>query len=116
MKTFLSNLSCVLKKLRLDRQYSQENIAYQIGLSPSGYGKIERGQADLTISRIEQIANVFGLTASQIISMADKYNLPDDEMANQIQKLKNDVDILSSCYLRLQADHEALRKKVEDMN
>lgn len=74
MKTFLTNFSKVVKNLRHEKGFSQEAMAHEIGMSPSGYGKIERGETDLTISKIDKIARCFGLTATSIIRMVDQQN------------------------------------------
>ena len=38
----------------------------------NGYGKIERGECDVNITRLEQIAEVFGIEAIELLGMADK--------------------------------------------
>ena len=37
-------------------------------MSVSGFSKIERGEIDLTISKLEKIANAIGVSASQILN------------------------------------------------
>jgi transcriptional regulator with XRE-family HTH domain len=38
-----------------------------LNLSPSGYGKIDRGEVDLTISRLFEIAEVLKVSPSSLI-------------------------------------------------
>jgi transcriptional regulator with XRE-family HTH domain len=119
MKTFLINFSKVLKKLRLEKELSQEEIAHQIGLSTSGYSKIERGESDLNISRIEEIAKIFGLSASQMISMVDKVgfsNLNSNaESRDAISAVRNELNALSSSHVRLQEDFLDILKRLEKL-
>ena len=44
-----------IRKIRELRNYTQEYMADQLGLSVSGYGKIERSDSDINLSRITQI-------------------------------------------------------------
>lgn len=46
----------VHEKIRLVRQlkgWSQEDVANKLGMSPNGYGSIERGETDVNLSRLE---------------------------------------------------------------
>ncbi|MDP4952398.1 MAG: helix-turn-helix domain-containing protein, partial [Flavobacteriales bacterium] len=38
----------------------------QLGMSLSGYGKIERGEVDVRVSRIEQIAQTLGVEVAEL--------------------------------------------------
>ncbi|OOR87805.1 transcriptional regulator [Moraxella caviae] len=57
-----------IRKLREQKQWSQEYMAEQLGLSKNGYAKIERGESRPSLDRLEQITAVFG------ISMTDLFN------------------------------------------
>lgn len=56
-----------IRQLREEHKWSQEEMANQLGLSPNGYAKIERGETRLTIPRLEQIAEVFGIDIFELI-------------------------------------------------
>ena len=43
-------------------------MAAELDMSLSGYSKIERGEIDLTLSRIQQIAQILGVDMSQILN------------------------------------------------
>ena len=47
-----------IRKLRESKDYSQENMAGELGISISAYSKIERGVTDPSISRIAEIAKI----------------------------------------------------------
>ncbi len=57
-----------IRLLRLQRGYSQENMAYELGLSTTAYGDIERGKTDLTLSRLNQVANVLRVAATDLLT------------------------------------------------
>lgn len=65
----MSHTLKVIKRIREDKNISREQMSKLLGISLSGYAKIERGEVDLTISRLDQIGDILGFTATQIIEM-----------------------------------------------
>lgn len=62
------NIGDTIKKFRELKNITREQVASELGLSVSGYSKIERGEVDLTISRVQQIAQVLEVDISQILN------------------------------------------------
>jgi transcriptional regulator with XRE-family HTH domain len=65
----------VHEKIRFVRQlkgWSQEDVASKLGMSPNGYGSIERGETDVNLSRLEQIAQMFGIKLSDLLELNEK--------------------------------------------
>jgi len=65
----------VHEKIRLVRQlkgWSQEEVANKLDMSPNGYGSIERGETDVNLSRLEQIAALFGIKLSDLFELSEK--------------------------------------------
>lgn len=65
----------VHERIRFFRQakgWTQEEVAYKLELSPNGYGCIERGETDVTLSRLEQLAQLFEVKLSQLIDTDEK--------------------------------------------
>ncbi|UOO83287.1 helix-turn-helix domain-containing protein [Uruburuella testudinis] len=53
------------EKIRLMRElnkWSQEDMAEKLEMSAGGYAKIERGETQLNIPRLEQIAKIFNVS------------------------------------------------------
>lgn len=47
-----------IRKLREQKDYSQGNMATELGITPGAYAKIERGETDPSATRLMQIANI----------------------------------------------------------
>jgi len=65
----------VHEKIRLVRQlkgWSQEDVANKLDMSQNGYGSIERGETDVNLSRLEQIAALFGIKLSDLLELNEK--------------------------------------------
>lgn len=56
-----------IKKIRELKNITREHIAHDLGMSSSGYSKIERGEVDLTITKIISIANILDVSLEFII-------------------------------------------------
>ena len=63
-----------IKFIRQLKGWSQEDMAEKLAMSVNGYGAIERGETNVNISRLEQIALVFGIELSQLVALGDKNN------------------------------------------
>lgn len=61
-----------IKKLRELRNYSQDYMASQLGLSQSAYSNIETNDAGLNTDRLEKIANLLEITVSDIENFDDR--------------------------------------------
>lgn len=75
-----------IKKLRELKNLTQAHVAEQLNLSLSGYGKIERDETDITLSRLEEIASILGTDYNTILSFDEKhiFNFQQNNNANGI--------------------------------
>lgn len=62
------NIAENIKKFRELADISRKEMAAHLELSLSAYSKIERGETDLTISKIEKIAQVLNIELSQLMN------------------------------------------------
>jgi transcriptional regulator with XRE-family HTH domain len=74
-----------LKAMRLFRDWSQEEMAAKLGYSPNGYAKIERGETDIKVEKLEKIAEVLGVELQQFLNLNDKniFNIIDSFLTQQ---------------------------------
>ncbi|MDP1746056.1 MAG: helix-turn-helix transcriptional regulator [Bacteroidota bacterium] len=62
------NIGDNIKKFRELKNITRETLASELDMSVSGYSKIERGEIDLTLSRIQKIAQILDVDMSQILN------------------------------------------------
>jgi len=72
-----------IKTIREIKNFTQGYVATQLNMSVPNYSNIETGKTDVTLTRLEQIANVLQIDYQQILTL-------DRE---QILKVKNDSSI-----------------------
>jgi transcriptional regulator with XRE-family HTH domain len=56
-----------IKAIRQTKGLTQTYLAEKIGIAINNYGKLERGEIQLTIERLEQLAGIFGMSVVEII-------------------------------------------------
>jgi len=66
------NLGENIKKLREFKNFTQQYLADELGLSLSGYGKIERDQTELTINRLLKICEILEVDLFTLINFDHK--------------------------------------------
>ena len=57
-----------IRLLRETNRWSQEEMAEKLGMSHNGYAKIERGETKLYLEKLNQIAQIFNIDLSDLIS------------------------------------------------
>lgn len=67
----LSKIGNSIRKIRELKGLKQESVATKLGLTTNGYGKIERGESQINLERLNQIAYVFDVTPNDILNFDD---------------------------------------------
>lgn len=62
-----SNVYLNIRKIRELKSLTREYVAEEIKMSMSGYGKIERGEVDLTVSKLIEISKVLDVSVEFIL-------------------------------------------------
>lgn len=71
-EVLLSNLGNNIRKLRLSKKISQEELAFKINSARNFVGCIERAEKAPTIITLAKIANAMNITLSELVKNIDK--------------------------------------------
>lgn len=99
-----------LKWLREKERYSQKDIAEKIGMTVSGYQKIEYDQRDPKLDVLVNLSNIFNVSSDFLLGLKDvTYDLKALEdlmfiMKENISDLKDELDTASHNIIRLKSD------------
>ncbi len=77
-----------LRILRVQRSWSQEDVAYELGMSLPGYSKIERNITDIPLSRLEQIAGLYDLSIIELLSFGEE-SIPESKKCKELLEEKD---------------------------
>lgn len=72
-----------IRKIRELKGFSQENVAEELGMSVTGYGKIERNEVSVNVDKLLKIAEVFQIGVEQIIGFDD--NIAFNNFSNTVE-------------------------------
>jgi transcriptional regulator with XRE-family HTH domain len=61
----------LIRKTRIDKGYSQDYVASQVGITLSAFSKIERGLTNPSLTRMKQIAEVLEVDLSVLFRPKD---------------------------------------------
>lgn len=62
----------IIRELREQRQWTQEQMAEKLGLTRNGYAKIETGKSTPSLERLDEIANVLGIKVIELLKLENK--------------------------------------------
>ncbi|SUO97325.1 helix-turn-helix domain-containing protein [Suttonella ornithocola] len=57
-----------IKNLRELNDWSQEKMAEKMQMSKNGYARLERGESKMSLERLAQIADIFGLDIIELLT------------------------------------------------
>ncbi|WP_026997975.1 helix-turn-helix domain-containing protein [Flectobacillus major] len=114
-----ANIAENIRKARLLKGYSQENVADMLGISTTAYGDIERNKTALTIQRANDLAKILDLPLQTLL--ADTVTLPaittviePPVLDNELIRLQNENEQLQEKVFKLQLEANYWREKFEE--
>lgn len=96
-----------IRCMRHERKWSQETMANKLDMSPNGYGSIERGETNVQISRLLQIAKIFEVDVSELFDLASQNIF--NSMGSNNTEIQNNND--SRCYYNSEDQNECKNKR-----
>lgn len=95
----------IIKNLRLEKNWSQKDVAEKLNISVNGYSKIERGKSSINTERLNELAEIFDVSPHDLLpnepngncliikgnnnnnQHSNFYHTPQD-VANEMEKLR----------------------------
>jgi len=87
-----------IKVFRTFKGWTQEKMAEKLGMSVIGYGNIERGDTNVTLSKLEEIVKVLGIELHELFDSHGKVviNLGEHSITtgdnNQINQMQKELE------------------------
>ncbi len=93
MKTNLNKIGEQIKKFRELRNYTQEGMADKLRMTSQGYGKIERNEVEITLQKLQRIAEILDTTVQDILGFEDKFVFNNRECQHNNIGLNNNINL-----------------------
>ena len=90
-------------------------MADKLKMSQNGYGSIERGETDVNLSRLEQIAELFEIKLSELLGLDEKAVFNQDYTKNKItQNYGTSSQSLDYLQLKAECEKQQLLNRTKD--
>jgi len=81
-----------LKALRKEKGLLQKEVANAVGVHPSNYSKMEKGERDISIEVADKLAKYFGLTLDELVHMngnvSEEVTIEDKSVSERIKLIQ----------------------------
>ncbi len=98
-----------IKALRSARNYTQEQMADQIGISRQKYARIENGTNSITLDILSKVASILGVTVGDITRVLDETSTVAYRASDEAESSQTVFDMLDLFYANKQM-YSRLRK------
>lgn len=115
----------IYEKIRFIRSFkgwSQEEMAHRLDVSVNAYAKIERGETDINLSRLKQIAEVLEIELSELFNLNEKSvirlsgsNYLHLNLNGQIHYNSNEFSELKYKLTYLEQENSLLKQQLDDL-
>lgn len=82
--------------LRRSIGMTQEEAAFELDISTTAYAKIERGETNVSFLRLTQIAELFKVPISNLISSDKQDHFTNNSIVAEIKEIKYELYLLRS--------------------
>jgi transcriptional regulator with XRE-family HTH domain len=98
-----------IRKLRESRDYTQDNMAAELGITAGAYAKIERGETDASITRLYNIAEILKVDITSFLRDAFSSSKVEEPANPYGYASKADLDNLTRLIKQMGRDLEKLK-------
>lgn len=99
----MSKVYANIKAIRTEKGLKQEDVAQKMGMAQSNYARLEKGLTQATVERLEQLAEIFELSVSSILSYEAEGS-----------SNKEDVSYYIELCRKYEKQVESLKKRIEE--
>ncbi len=114
---FLKKVGKKVYEKRKEKQLTQEQLAELLGMTPSGYAKIERGLSNFSISRLMEIAKKLEIELDEILQAKETSIFINSDFGNNKGQITintpTEIELLKSAFTDLQQAMTMVIQKLE---
>jgi len=82
----MSTIYQTIRELRIKNNKTQADIAFILDLDTSTYGKLERGNSDITLKKLEILAAYFNMPVTDLIAYPQKLISADSVINAEVEE------------------------------
>ena len=84
--------------VRRSLDMTQEEVALELDISITAYAKIERGETNVSFLRLTQIADLFNVPLSKLVTSPNDEKFINNDILEDIKDIKKEISFLSNFF------------------
>ena len=84
--------------MRRSLDMTQEEVALELDISITAYAKIERGETNVSFLRLTQIADLFNVPISRLVTSPNDEKFINNDILEDIKDIKKEISFLSNFF------------------
>ena len=84
--------------VRRSLDMTQEEVALELDISITAYAKIERGETNVSFLRLTQIADLFNVPLSKLVTSPKDEKFINNDILEDIKDIKKEISFLSNFF------------------
>jgi transcriptional regulator with XRE-family HTH domain len=105
-------LGTKIKKVRELKNLTQEHVAEQVGMTTSGYSRIERGEVRVSVERLEQIARAIDVHPNDLTNFDQNVFFTNGGTTNEYS-IRADKELLQQMIATYEARIADLKDEIQ---
>lgn len=73
MQNTLKDIRVLIRKARINKNYSQENMAFELGITQGAYANLENGNSKISLEKFLQIVKILEIEHSDFMCICEKF-------------------------------------------
>ena len=106
-----------IKQIRELKNFTQEYVAQKLGLSTRAYSKIETGETQLTINRLNEISAILEVQPMEVLGFDDKkvFNFYNSNDINNVKNMNMPEKLIQQYEETIQSLKEPILEQLKKM-
>ncbi len=95
-----------IRRIRRSKDLTQENMAFELGITKSAYSKIERGETNPSVNRLFDISKILEVDITEFFHNTDAEHLAGEEEENLYNPtIREEIEALNKALLTMNQRH-----------
>lgn len=73
MQNTLKDIRVLIRKARINKNYSQENMAFELGITQGAYANLENGNSKISVEKLLQIVQILEIEHRDFMKICEKF-------------------------------------------
>jgi transcriptional regulator with XRE-family HTH domain len=105
----------IIALMRKVKGWTQEEMAEQLAMSINGYSKIERGETSISTTKLDKLANIFGIESQDFFNFDGKIILNLVNFNDQSNSKALTQNNITNCQYELEKAHLMIEQKDKEI-